>query len=308
MTFSTFTARGTTRPTGVVRSRWRALGATAGVLLAAVSLAAATPDGPAERSVVAATPDGPAERSVAAATPDGPAERSVVAATPDGPAERSVVADTPDGPAERSVADAIAVPKVVTTAGSARVGPAPTVRDRASRLVADPVRGTLAPDPPILARSQPTRVRIPAIGVDSELVGLGLQDDGRMEVPPGAFPAGWYTGAPTPGELGPAILAGHVDHGGTAGVFYRLRELEPGDTVEVARQDGSTAVFRVTRVEQHRKDAFPTAAVYGDIDHAGLRLITCGGPFDRRARSYTDNIVVFAELDPGDVGAGGRRS
>ncbi len=72
--------------------------------------------------------------------------------------------------------------------------------------------------------------------------------------------------------------------------------------MEVARQDGSTAVFRVTRVEQHRKDAFPTAAVYGDIDHAGLRLITCGGPFDRRARSYTDNIVVFAELDPGDRG------
>jgi sortase (surface protein transpeptidase) len=125
-------------------------------------------------------------------------------------------------------------------------------------------------------------------------------------VPPGAFPAGWYTGAPTPGELGPAILAGHVDHGGSAGVFYRLRDLEPGDTVEVARQDGSAAVFRVTRVEQHRKEAFPTAAVYGDLDHAGLRLITCGGQFDGRVHSYEDNIVVFAELDIG-VGKAGNR-
>ena len=220
---------------------------------------------------------------------------SLGAATPDGPAEMSV---TPDGPGETSVAVPAADPRVGTTPRRARVVPAPTV-DHALR--------TVAPDPAILARSQPTRVRIPAIGVDSELVALGLQDDGRMEVPPGAFPAGWYTGAPTPGELGPAILAGHVDHGGRAGVFYRLRELEPGDTVEVARQDGRTAVFRVTRVEQHRKDAFPTAAVYGDIDHAGLRLITCGGPFDRRVHSYEDNVVVFAELDAGDAGAGGRR-
>ncbi|MBW3620328.1 MAG: class F sortase [Actinobacteria bacterium] len=154
-----------------------------------------------------------------------------------------------------------------------------------------------APPASTLGRSVPTRLHIPAIGVESELVGLGLQDDGRMEVPPGAYPAGWYTGAPTPGELGPAILAGHVDHGGRAGVFWRLRELQPGDTVEVGRADGATAVFRVTRVEQHAKDAFPTAAVYGDLDHAGLRLITCGGAFDRDAHSYEDNIVVFAELD-----------
>ncbi|MBW3663728.1 MAG: class F sortase [Actinobacteria bacterium] len=166
----------------------------------------------------------------------------------------------------------------------------------------------LAPDPLTLTRSVPTRVRIPAIAVDSALVGLGLQDDGSMEVPPGAFPAGWYTGAPTPGELGPAIFAGHVDHGGSAGVFARLHDLQPGDAVEVTRQDGTTVVFRVTRVEQHSKDAFPTAAVYGDIDHAGLRLITCGGPFDRRVRSYEDNIVVFAELDPGASDAPGRGS
>lgn len=147
-----------------------------------------------------------------------------------------------------------------------------------------------------MAKATPVRVQIPAIGVDSALMGLGLQADGTMEMPPAGFPAGWYTGAPTPGELGPAVIAGHVDWGGRRGVFYDLRRLKPGAEVRVARDDGTAAVFRVTRVEQVPKDEFPTDAVYGDIDHAGLRLITCGGAFDRRARSYDDNIVVFADL------------
>lgn len=200
---------------------------------------------------------------------------------------------TTDAPARAPVAD------VPTRAEAATVGLAPVGPDRVSSplhggaALAAPIR-----DPATLPRSEPARVRIPAIGVDSELVGLGLQDDGRMQVPPGAFPAGWYIGAPTPGELGPAVLAGHVDYGGSAGVFARLSDLNPGDAIDVVRQDGSTAVFHVTSVEQHPKDAFPTAAVYGDIDHAGLRLITCGGPFDRRARSYEDNVVVFAEFVP----------
>jgi sortase (surface protein transpeptidase) len=125
---------------------------------------------------------------------------------------------------------------------------------------------------------------------------LGALADGTMEVPPVGFPAGWYSNAPTPGELGPAILAGHVDWGGRPGVFYRLRDLKSGDKITVDRQDGSAAVFRVTRVEQFPKNDFPTGLVYGDIDHAGLRVITCGGAFDRRARSYESNIVVFADL------------
>jgi len=131
---------------------------------------------------------------------------------------------------------------------------------------------------------------------------LGLEDDGSLEVPPEGFPAGWFTEAPTPGELGPAIIAGHVDWGGDPGVFYDLRQLVPGDEVTVSRQDGSTAVFRVTRVDRYPKDDFPTELVYGNIDHAGLRLITCGGSFDAQARSYVDNIVAFAEL----VGSGTR--
>lgn len=142
----------------------------------------------------------------------------------------------------------------------------------------------------------PRRLEVPSIGVDSELMALGLQADGTLEVPPDGFPAGWYTGAPNPGEIGPAIIAGHVDWGGRPGVFFDLRDLSPGDDIVITRHDGSTARFRVTHTEQFDKDAFPTRAVYGDIDHAGLRLITCAGVFDPNLRSYGDNLVVFAEL------------
>ena len=149
---------------------------------------------------------------------------------------------------------------------------------------------------PPLQSSVPVRVQIPAIAVDSALTGLGLQHDGTMQTPPAGFPAGWYTGAPTPGQLGPAIIAGHVDWAGHPGVFYNLRDLKPGDRVVVARTDGRVAVFRVSRVEEFTKDAFPTGAVYGNIDHAALRLITCGASFDQQAASYRDNIVAFADL------------
>lgn len=148
-----------------------------------------------------------------------------------------------------------------------------------------------------LNRSVPVRLQIPAIGVDSTLMPLGLNPDGTMQVPPSGFPAGWYTGAPTPGELGPAIIAGHIDWNGP-GIFYELRRVVPGDMISVTRADARVAVFRVTRVGQYPKDAFPTSLVYGNIDYAGLRLITCGGLWDAQAHHYTDNTVVFAELVP----------
>lgn len=144
-----------------------------------------------------------------------------------------------------------------------------------------------------LARSVPVRLQIAAIGVDSALMDLGWRADGSMDVPPGGFPAGWYTGAPTPGELGPAIIAGHVDMNGP-GVFYDLHNLKPDDEVTITRKDGSMPVFRVTRVELFPKDKFPTKMVYDNIDHAGLRLITCAGTF--KSGHYEDNIVVFADL------------
>jgi hypothetical protein len=149
---------------------------------------------------------------------------------------------------------------------------------------------------PQLSASSPTRIRLPALGVTSRIMELGLQRDGSMEVPPGAYPVGWYDGSPTPGELGPAVLAGHVDWEGEPGAFSGLRALRPGDTVVVDRADGTVATFRVDRVEKHQKDAFPTEEVYGDIDHAGLRLITCGGAFDEDSGDYEDNVIVFARL------------
>jgi len=144
-----------------------------------------------------------------------------------------------------------------------------------------------------MRRSTPIRVAIPAIGVDSGLMRLGLKRDGSLQVPPNAFPAGWFTGAPTPGEKGPAVIAGHVRWSGQAGVFARLARLKPGDRIVVTRQDRSAAVFRVNRVKQYPKSRFPSSAVYGDLDHAGLRLITCGG---LRSDKYEANVVVFADL------------
>lgn len=141
----------------------------------------------------------------------------------------------------------------------------------------------------------PVRLQVASIGVDSELMALGVEDDGSMEVPPGGFPAGWYTEGPVPGELGPAVIAGHVDLKGP-GVFFNLHKMRPGDRITVTRADGSKPVFRVTRLAQFPKDEFPTTEVYGDIDHPGLRLVTCGGVFNSKSGHYEDNIVVFADL------------
>ncbi|GAB3200583.1 hypothetical protein GCM10027261_32920 [Geodermatophilus arenarius] len=144
------------------------------------------------------------------------------------------------------------------------------------------------------AAAPPVRVRAPAIGLDSGLVDLGLDATGALAAPADPAAAGWYTGGPAPGDVGPAVLAGHVDSRSGPAVFWRLRELAPGDEVLVDRADGSTVAFTVSRVERHPKDAFPTAAVYGPTADAQLRLVTCGGDFDRSARSYEDNVVVFA--------------
>lgn len=143
---------------------------------------------------------------------------------------------------------------------------------------------------------RPSRLVIPAIAVDTDVMDLGLDRNGALEVPPAGFPAGWYAGSPVPGELGPSVVAGHVDWEGEPGVFFRLADLAPDDEIVVDRSDGAGAVFRVTSVERYEKTGFPTAKVYGDIDYPGLRLITCGGEFDTAARSYRDNIVVFANL------------
>ena len=149
---------------------------------------------------------------------------------------------------------------------------------------------------PVLPESDPVVVSIPRLGVRSSLVGLGVDGAGAMEVPQDPAVAGWYTLGPAPGALGPAVIAGHVTWNSTPAVFFRLAGLRPGDRVSVARQDGKRAIFSVSRVERFAKTQFPTRAVFGSIDHAGLRLITCGGAYDDVNHRYLDNVVVFGRL------------
>jgi Sortase domain len=156
----------------------------------------------------------------------------------------------------------------------------------------------------VLPESDPVSVSIPRIGVRSTLVELGLNGKGAMEVPQDPADPGWFSGGPAPGALGPAVIAGHVTWDGAPGVFHRLGTVRRGDQVIVSRKDGKTAVFTVSRVARFSKSRFPSRAVYGRIDHAGLRLITCGGTYDAARHSYLDNIVVFAKLEA-VRGAGG---
>jgi sortase (surface protein transpeptidase) len=149
----------------------------------------------------------------------------------------------------------------------------------------------------VLPESDPVVVSIPRIGVRSTLVKLGLDSNGAMEVPKDPAVAGWFTRGPSPGALGPAVIAGHVTWDGAPEVFYRLGTMRRGDQVSVTRKDGRTAVFTVSRVARFSKSRFPSQAVYGAIDHAGLRLITCGGTYDAARHTYLDNVVVFARLE-----------
>ncbi len=153
---------------------------------------------------------------------------------------------------------------------------------------------------PVLATSAPTLLEIPSIRVRSQLLQLGIAADGTLEVPPRGptyDQAGWYRYSPTPGALGPAVIAGHVDSAANGpSVFFRLGDLKPGDTVLVTRADGSVAVFAVDSVLRIPKARFPSELVYGDTDHAALRLITCGGNFDPASGHYLDNTVVLASL------------
>jgi sortase (surface protein transpeptidase) len=142
----------------------------------------------------------------------------------------------------------------------------------------------------------PARLQIPAIGVSTPLVRLGRLPDGSIEVPHAWNTAGWYDQGPRPGQPGPAVILGHVDSKTGPAVFYRLRDLRPGDVVRVGLTNGRTLIFRVQRTERYPKDKFPTEAVYFPTLDRELRLITCGGDFDYAKGSYVDNIVVYATL------------
>jgi sortase (surface protein transpeptidase) len=149
-----------------------------------------------------------------------------------------------------------------------------------------------------LPPSPPTRIRIPEIRVSAPITGLSLDSAHHLQVPPLDNPnlAGWYQDGVTPGDVGNAILLGHVDNQRGPAVFYGLGALHKGDTVHIDRQDHHTAVFSVDSIQVFSKSGFPDKAVYGTTTRPELRLITCGGGFDKATGHYLGNVVVFAHL------------
>jgi len=191
-----------------------------------------------------------------------------------------------------------AIPAAMTA--SAEPGTSrPGLRDPEADIDLDrsPAPAPPPPPPPFhLAPSPPTSVRASAVGIDSPLVQVGLHEDGTIEVPSTYDKAAWYRLGPPPGALGPAVIIGHVDSYRGPGVFFNVGAMRPGQVISVTRADKSIAQFRVDAVNSYPKNRFPTEAVYGPINYAGLRLITCGGTFDEKTRSYESNVVVYASL------------
>jgi len=151
--------------------------------------------------------------------------------------------------------------------------------------------------PASMPKSVPTHITIASQEIDNDLIPVGLNPDGSIETPPVLdWVAGWYKYSPTPGEIGPAVIVGHLDSYQDISVFWRLRYVQPGDTIEIAREDGSTARFSVTQLAQYDQNDFPTKTVYGNTEGPELRVITCGGTFDSTTGHYTENTVVYAKL------------
>lgn len=212
--------------------------------------------------------------------------------------------DRPTGHGRRRTLAAV-VAVVLATMGATTVAVAVASQRHPSRPSAvgavEPATATTTPaSASVLPPSEPVAIDIPAIGVHSKVQSLGLTPDGALEVPaPGPLynQAAWYEYSPTPGSLGPAIITGHIDSiNDGPSVFFRLGDLKPADRVMVTRADGLVATFEVDGLRVFPKDQFPTELVYGNTTYPALRLLTCGGPFDRRTGHYTDNIIVFASL------------
>jgi LPXTG-site transpeptidase (sortase) family protein len=199
------------------------------------------------------------------------------------------------GPVAVAVGAAVAV--ALTGCGSATpTAPAAPRAAAASRTpVKDPAADQFKSVRTYATVALPTRVRIPSIDlVTPSLQRLGRAADKSIALPTRPELAGWFNGGPRPGQPGPAVIIGHVDWDHSAAVFFRLREMKPGESVLVDRADGSTAEFKVTRVRQVAKSDFPTQDVYAPDLESSLRLITCGGQFDYSTHNYLDNVIVFA--------------
>ncbi len=200
------------------------------------------------------------------------------------------------------------------TPGALAVDPSKPLAEQVAAMQSNPtgtIQQTLTPVevPPVApavdisTASLPLYVNIPAIGVGSELMSLGLEEDGSLEVPADFNQAGWFRGGAIPGEVGPAVIAGHLDSILGPAIFSRLSELKPGDIIKVLRRDSVVLTFSVTRIDNYLKDYFPSDMVYGSTAEPELRLITCGGTFNKSAHSYAGNTVVYAKL-VADTGSG----
>lgn len=198
-------------------------------------------------------------------------------------------AGPPAPPLSRVAATSVPVPTDAATDPPARPSPSTTAAP-----VPEPDLG------PILPASLPVTLDIPSIGVHTtNLVPLSVGADGVLPPPTDYATAGYYTGGPTPGQLGAAVIAAHVDGKSGPAVFYRLGELTPGALVHVTRQDGTVATFTIDQVARYPKAQFPTQLVYGSAtSRAEIRLITCGGAYDRTTGHYVDNVIAFGHLDP----------
>lgn len=200
-----------------------------------------------------------------------------------------------DGPA--TTPDAGSAPSASVSAPAPGTPGAPPVASASA--TAAPAAAPAQQLPPVMAASAPVTLTIPSIGVRTDLLHLGLEENGSLKVPEdtgSGTPGSWYDGSPTPGERGPSVILGHVNAlGGNKGVFADLRKLTPGAEINVSRADGSTAVFTVDRGALYPKNEFPTVEVYGNTDGAEIRLVTCDG-YDAATGEFDDNYVIYATL------------
>jgi sortase (surface protein transpeptidase) len=202
----------------------------------------------------------------------------------------------------------LALALLAAAAATALAARQPPPDDREQRVLPPPRTSPAKPQPkrprartarPSIPRQLPVpvRIRIPSIGVSAPFVRLGLNRDRTLQVPRSTDAVGWFVDGPEPGEVGAAVIAGHVDSRHGPAVFYHLRALRRGDRIDVALAGGARASFVVTGTKQVQKNRFPERQVYRPTTQPTLRLVTCDGQFDRSTRHYADNFIVFARLE-----------
>jgi sortase (surface protein transpeptidase) len=142
----------------------------------------------------------------------------------------------------------------------------------------------------------PVSIRIPAIGVSVSLSQLGLNADRSAQVPTKYEEPGWFKLGPTPGQVGSAVILGHVDDRQGPAVFFKVRTLRAGDAVDVSLANGTVSHFVVQTVQTYSKSQFPATKVYGSRGYSALQLVTCGGKFDKATGHYESNVVAYTTL------------